>query len=334
MNSIKISVIVPVYNSEKYLSECIRSILNQSLTDFELLLVNDGSLDESGNICNEYSKKDSRIRVFHKKNGGVSKARNFGLENARGEWVTFCDSDDLVEKGWLEDFAKHTQNFDLVTQGFYSETYPLCTNGILSIPSRVVKRGEITKYLYDMIKISLLGFLWCKSFKMSIINKYSLRFDEDLTWKEDEEFILRYCLYIDSVYHSYQANYHYNYEEKKYSSQDNFNLWVAIFKSTREIFRSDNYLYHKLKKEYLIPWFVYSSYKMYSDKRITKDLRLSRLNYLSANFGSSYDADVDMKYKVVLTILKLNASIVDRIFNPMFFGIRQLKNLKNLFNRR
>ncbi len=92
----KISVIIPVYNVEKYLHRCIDSILAQTFTDFELLLINDGSKDNSGKICDEYAAKDSRVRVFHKENGGASSARNLGLDNAKGEWVTFVDSDDWI----------------------------------------------------------------------------------------------------------------------------------------------------------------------------------------------------------------------------------------------
>ena len=91
-----ISVIVPIYNAEKHLQSCIDSILAQTFTDFELLLINDGSKDNSGSICDEYVIKDNRVRVFHKENGGVSSARNLGLDNAIGEWVTFVDSDDWI----------------------------------------------------------------------------------------------------------------------------------------------------------------------------------------------------------------------------------------------
>ena len=96
----KISVIVPVYNTEKYLRRCIDSVLAQTYQDFELLLIDDGSKDSSGAICDEYAEKDTRVRVFHKENGGVSSARNLGLDNAKGEWVTFIDSDDyFLPKG-------------------------------------------------------------------------------------------------------------------------------------------------------------------------------------------------------------------------------------------
>ena len=109
MSTPKISVIVPVYNAEKYLRRCIDSILAQTFTDFELLLIDDGSKDCSGAICDEYAEKDWRIRVFHKKNGGAAEARNVGIGNARGEWMTFIDADDIVEFNFLKSIS---QGFD------------------------------------------------------------------------------------------------------------------------------------------------------------------------------------------------------------------------------
>lgn len=97
-----ISIIVPVYNVEKYLSECIDSILAQTYENFELILVDDGSPDNSGKICDKYAEKDKRIKVIHKENGGVSSARNTGLDNAEGEYIAFVDSDDIVNERYLE----------------------------------------------------------------------------------------------------------------------------------------------------------------------------------------------------------------------------------------
>ena len=98
----KVSIVTPVYKAEKYLQECIESVLAQTHKDWELLLVDDGSPDRSGDICNEYAEKDVRIRVFHKSNGGVSSARNLGLEQMKGEWVIFVDSDDVIAPNTLE----------------------------------------------------------------------------------------------------------------------------------------------------------------------------------------------------------------------------------------
>lgn len=117
MNIPLISVIIPVYNNENCLHRCVDSILIQTYTDFELLLINDGSKDSSGSICDEYSVIDKRVHVFHKENGGASSARNIGLENAKGEWITFCDSDDFVDSDWLMNFIENSNgNCDLVVQ--------------------------------------------------------------------------------------------------------------------------------------------------------------------------------------------------------------------------
>lgn len=98
----KISIIVPVYNEEKHLNRCVDSVLSQTYSELELLLIDDGSTDSSGVICDEYAQKDSRVRVFHEKNGGVSKARNLGISKANAEWIMFLDSDDYLIKDALE----------------------------------------------------------------------------------------------------------------------------------------------------------------------------------------------------------------------------------------
>ena len=98
MKKIKISVIVPVYNAEKYLSDCIDSILNQTLKEIELILINDGSTDNSLQICREKASKDSRVKIINKKNEGQGYARNIGIDRAKGEFITFVDSDDYIDK--------------------------------------------------------------------------------------------------------------------------------------------------------------------------------------------------------------------------------------------
>ena len=108
-----ISIIVPVYNAEKYLRRCIDSILSQSLTDFELILIDDGSTDRSPLICDEYATRDKRIRLIHKKNDGVSAARNDGIDIAQGEFITFVDSDDWVDEVYLYTLLQYKQ-YDIV----------------------------------------------------------------------------------------------------------------------------------------------------------------------------------------------------------------------------
>lgn len=135
MRSPKISVIVPVYNVEKYLSLCIDSILSQTFTDFELLLVDDGCTDKSGEICDGYAKTDARIKVFHTENRGVSAARNLGIKEASADWICFVDSDDWVEKKFLSDLYGNgfSQDECIIFKGHLLNTnHPQKKTGYLS----------------------------------------------------------------------------------------------------------------------------------------------------------------------------------------------------------
>ena len=117
------SIIVPVFNSVKSLRQCVDSILDQTINDFELVLIDDGSTDGSSELCDYYSTLDKRIKTIHKSNGGVSSARNIGLDIAEGKWITFVDSDDSVGIDWLSCFNVST-NADLFVQGFSYACFP------------------------------------------------------------------------------------------------------------------------------------------------------------------------------------------------------------------
>ena len=122
----EISIIVPVYNTEKYLHRCIDSILAQTFTDFELILVDDGSSDNSPKICDEYAEKDKRVRVIHQENGGVSRARNIGIDNSCGTYLMFCDSDDYVDKRFCEVMHKCATEYPddcIICNAWREDTY-------------------------------------------------------------------------------------------------------------------------------------------------------------------------------------------------------------------
>lgn len=203
----KISVIVPVYNTEKYLHRCIDSILSQTFTDFELLLINDGSKDNSGKICDEYASRDSRIRVFHKENGGVSSARNLGLDNAQGEWIAFVDSDDWVESHYLSVLFQDGK-YDFVTcywRLVNDDSYKC------EIPKEEEYNGksEIRKYLD--LNIAKISFPVCRLYRKEIISTYKLSFNEKIHCSEDALFNITYLKYVDSI--KQVSNIAYNYEK-------------------------------------------------------------------------------------------------------------------------
>lgn len=191
-----ISVIVPVYNAEKYLRRCVDSILGQTFTDFELLLINDGSTDSSGAICDEYAVKDERVRVFHKPNAGVSSARNLGLDKARGEWITFIDSDDYIDEEFISNLSSQKE-CDLAI-GDFRIVEAINNFDNCHIPKGLYSSIEIGKIF---LKYLFINFTtpWAKLFKKSIIEKMGLRFDLELIKGEDTIFVFQYLRGISSL---------------------------------------------------------------------------------------------------------------------------------------
>ena len=165
LSSPKISVIVPVYKVEEYLHRCIDSILSQSFTDFELILVDDGSPDNCGKICDEYAQKDSRVRVFHKPNGGVSSARNLGLDNANGEWIAFIDSDDYVDVDYLAELDSYSKMLDV--------DYVITLNTIRTYTkeSFLMLQSEHYGDLFSLYRLLKYSSPWAKLFK----NKFKVK---------------------------------------------------------------------------------------------------------------------------------------------------------------
>lgn len=195
----KISVIVPVYNVEKYLCSCIDSILAQTFTDFELLLIDDGSRDKSGEICDEYANKDCRVKVFHKENGGVSSARNLGIDESKGKYLFFVDSDDIISSFYIEMFVNYIKKNDSVCVVCkYTNRLSLLKNQIDSIKTKEMTSSEFL----DEIWISegkLDGYLWNKMFKRKILIDLNIRFDEKVSIWEDMLFVVEYFVNISTV---------------------------------------------------------------------------------------------------------------------------------------
>ena len=181
-----VSVIVPVYNAEKTLRECVDSILNQEYGDIELILVNDGSRDASPAICDEYAGKDGRVKVFHKPNGGVSSTRNLGLDNAQGEWVTFIDSDDYVTKGFFDGIDEHDEDILIKSYMKFDHTGMVCGRDI-DVLNRI---HDFSDFLNLYATDSILRCPWAKFYKRELIG--DLRFMPDMKIGEDAWFVFKY----------------------------------------------------------------------------------------------------------------------------------------------
>lgn len=196
INTPKISVIVPVYNVEKVLHYCVESILNQAFSDFEMILVDDGSPDESGKICDEYSAKDTRVKVIHKNNGGVSSARNIGIEAARGEYICFVDSDDYLEKDYLEvllETKRKYPDFDNIWCGFYTvrDYYKNKKETVVAEKDKNYSFYNLSGIM-DLCEKWLVQMPWNKLFETKKVKENNILFPPELSLGEDYIFNLRY----------------------------------------------------------------------------------------------------------------------------------------------
>ena len=192
-----ISVIVPVYKAEKYLARCVDSVLSQTFTDFELLLIDDGSPDNSGLICDEYAKKDSRVHVFHKENGGVSSARNLGLEKAAGEWIVFIDADDWILPNTFSECMDKCDGSDMLRFG-YTSVYD--ENGSVTI-DKLPEVLSVQEFLGLVVKRRTAVAVWGAIFRREVFLSNGIFFDTTLRMGED------WLVLVNVILHSKKVNF-------------------------------------------------------------------------------------------------------------------------------
>jgi glycosyltransferase involved in cell wall biosynthesis len=215
----KVSVIIPVYNVELYLEQCLSSVINQTYENLEILCVNDGSNDKSGEICERYTQKDARIKVFHKQNGGVSQAKNVGLQNATGKYVSFVDSDDWIEPDMVEILYKAAEEIKagIVVCNYFKETdgqiEPMSNRK--KIPAGIISGTDMMLFaLKRDYYMGFCGYIWNKLFlRENIVN---LWFDEDIDYGEDVLFFAQVALYL-GCYGTYIKKPLYHYRQRKNS---------------------------------------------------------------------------------------------------------------------
>ena len=208
----KVSVITPVYKVEKYLRKCIDSILDQTFTDFELIIVDDGSPDSCGEIADSYCEKDTRVRVIHKENGGAPSARNAGIESAVGEYFYFPDSDDWLEKTYLEDLYRTATETgaQLVVSGFVVEYYERNRGQSYAVSvadQSFSSQADVRKNLHRYFDNMMMAVPWNKLYKADYIRENALRFP-NLKW-DDLHFNMDVIMDISSVAISSSSGYHF-----------------------------------------------------------------------------------------------------------------------------
>lgn len=207
-----ISIIIPVYNTSAYLDKCIESVVNQTFTDWECILVDDGSTDQSGNICDEWEERESRIKVIHQNNSGVSVARNHGLSIAKGEFITFVDSDDWLDIDYLESLFSLLikTGADLVLCGMIMEYSSGVQEMYIPTSEEVFDLSSDNTDKFIALNDKFLFYPpYLKLFNRRIITDNSISFDKNYSYGEDLLFNFQYLRYVQRIATLSNAKYHY-----------------------------------------------------------------------------------------------------------------------------
>lgn len=240
MNLPLISVIITMYNVQKYARQCIDSVIHQTYQNLEIILVDDGSPDSVGEICDEYAKIDDRVRVFHKKNGGISSARNYGIDVAKGEWITFVDGDDWVEPDMYESLYKTaTENNVKVSACLFYEDYKDGSREQICTSKTSIFEGREEIFRAVVVDSALRGFAWNKLFRKDFLME-GYRFEEGKNY-EDVRFTKYVILNAPSVALVKKHLYHYRQRKNSIAHTDNLknaiDNWEA--RAERRILFSD-----------------------------------------------------------------------------------------------
>ena len=245
-----VSIIVPIYNAEQYLRRCVDSILNQEYTDFEVFLVNDGSTDSSGDICEEYGNKDTRVIVIQKENTGVSDSRNRALDRARGKYLQFLDSDDWITPDATRLFVRAAEEYgcDMVISDFYRVVGErLSPKGDIE-EEGVLTREEFAAHMMENPADFYYGVLWNKLYRRDIVEEHKLRMDTDISWCEDFMFNLEYIRYA-KVFYALHAPIYYYVKRKGSLASQGINISKTVKMKLNVFEYYNNFYKHVLEEE-------------------------------------------------------------------------------------
>ena len=219
MNKPLISVIVPIYNIERYVGICIESIIKQTYRNLEIILVDDGSQDRSSDLCDLYAKKDNRIKVIHKQNGGLVSARKAGIQIATGEYATYVDGDDWIEKGFYDWMVRELSDADMVIAGQSRTLFDKTVRITSNIPNGLYEGEELENLYKEMIsfgkffKPGITTYVWNKLFRKDLLLKYQMMVDNDISIGEDAAVVYPLLMECKKIVITDNCDYHYRQRE-------------------------------------------------------------------------------------------------------------------------
>lgn len=249
---IKVSVMIPVYNTSKYLKKCLDSVIKQSLKEIEIICVNDGSTDNSLEILKEFSKKDKRIIIIDKKNGGLTSARNAALEIANGEYCLNIDSDDWIEQDYLKNMYEKAEkeDLDILISDFYDDftnEKRIIRKVDLNLGDKEVITGK--EYIQQFFTCNFLGYTWNKLIKRELYIKNKIKYNENIFMLEDVEVIGKLGYFAKRIGKLNQAYYHYRLGENNGSFN---NLPLKHITDSLECFENLEVFYRVRNDEFIL----------------------------------------------------------------------------------
>lgn len=268
----EITIIICAYNASKYIGECLKSVIKQTFRDFEIIIVNDGSTDDTLKICKEFALQDTRIKIFNIKNNGVSHARNFGINRASGKWLTFVDADDWIEVDLLKSLHSYiTEGVEIVMGNFFLEYGKRQLQGVCS--KTPISKAEFPCYplalmvpdcaCKDRIKVSveILCAACGKLISRDLLDTYHIRFEEKLALNEDGHFFLRAFLKATDIRIIAKPLYHYRITE----SSANYRFRPQVHKQMKIWSDAFTLVSQEFPEKFRDEFIALSSYRMYSN---------------------------------------------------------------------
>jgi len=334
-----VSIIVPVYNVEKCINKCVESIINQTYKNTEIILVNDGSKDNSLQICNNLSKKHNNIIVIDKKNGGPSSARNEGIIKSKGEFIMFVDSDDFIEPNMIEIMVEtyKKNKTDIISCGYNRQKYKnnklKHTKKIINNDILLTTKKDILNFYFPIYDNKGFNSIWGKLYLSNILKKNKIFFNEKISMGEDYLFNLAYFQHINKAYIVGKALYNYrieyNYATKKYE-ENLFNNRMILWEATQKVYKQNKLELKKLYQLYIK--FIYSQICTFNHPNC-KLTKLEKNNIIkniisekNTKFIIKKIDSLDNIYKILALLLKYEVFFIINLIGKMIYILKTLKN--------
>lgn len=314
MNNDLVSIIVPIYNAAEYLQDLLDSVKKQIFDNYELILVNDGSTDNSEKICIDNTKTNHKIKYFKKENTGVSDTRNYGIEKSTGKYICFIDADDILDKNYLNDLVYSIDKYDLSCCEY--RKFSIQIDNMATIP--LVSKEYIGKEIYQILYDQYGGYLWNKLFVRDIIVNYNLKFNKEISMCEDMLFVFEYLKHANSVICINRQNYNYRIVDSSASKNLNNMKWFSLFKTLDKIISE-----RKLYTEKLYNTIMYSYIFYLYEARYRLKCNKKNENYTIYKKNINNRIKSLKKYEYSLSFKQSIKLFIYRYFNTIAFKIKK-----------